>query len=300
MSKDREEALKLVNITKTYQMGEQTIEVLKNVNLTVKRGELLVVMGPSGSGKSTLLNIAGTLDRPTSGKVYIGGVDVTGMSEEELSIFRCRHIGFVFQSYNLLRNFTARENVMIPMLISGIYNVEEARERAETLLSIVGLEEHAEKFPSQLSGGQQQRVAIARALANDPDVILMDEPTGNLDVRSASNVAALIVWLNRVFGQTFIVVTHNPELAKISTRTIYIAGGRLYSEPPSGLLSVKIGNEVDSLRLRNAQIRLLQVKAKSLLRLIKSGAATPQIEREVEEIEKRIADITKLIEKGSR
>ncbi|RLE95251.1 MAG: ABC transporter ATP-binding protein, partial [Thermoprotei archaeon] len=123
MSEGREEALKLVNITKAYQMGEQTIEVLKNVNLTVKRGELLVVMGPSGSGKSTLLNIAGTLDRPTSGKVYIGGVDVTSLSEEELSIFRCRHIGFVFQSYNLLRNFTARENIMIPMLLSGIYNV---------------------------------------------------------------------------------------------------------------------------------------------------------------------------------
>ena len=287
------DALRLESVTKVYTVGTSKITVLKGVDLTVKRGELAVIMGPSGSGKSTLLCIAGTLDRPSSGKVYIGGVDVTEMSEEELSRFRAERVGFVFQSYNLLSNFTALENVMIPMLLTGLYTVSEARERALLLLKAVGLEGHAGKFPSQLSGGQQQRVAIARALANDPDVVLMDEPTGNLDVASAARVASLVKWLNQVYGQTFVIVTHNPELASIASRVLYIRDGRIFESPPESLLERRLKEEMKSTRyayeLKRIQLRLLEIKAQSLRRALTERSVEPsKLMEELSQLEGRI------------
>jgi len=294
------EVLKLISVKKAYEFRGGTIEVLKSINLSVKSGEILAVMGPSGSGKSTLLNIAGTLDKPTSGRVIIGGVDVTEFGEDELAAFRCIHIGFVFQSYNLLRNFTALENVMIPMLLTDLYNVSEARERAFELLKIVGLSEHAHKFPSQLSGGQQQRVAIARALANDPDIVLMDEPTGNLDLSSAAKIMSLVKWLNEVYGQTFMIVTHNAELASVASRVVYIRDGRLFDKPPERLLEKKLVEEMKSEEyadeLRRAQLRLLEVKASSLRRLMREGKIRPEaFKREIELLESRINGLKRLL-----
>ncbi len=297
-------ALELIEVRKAYRAGSQVIEVLKGISLSVERGELLVVMGPSGSGKSTLLNIAGTLDKPTSGRVMIGGVDVTPLSERELAIFRCRKIGFVFQSYNLLRNFTALENVMIPMLLSGLYTPEEAKQRALELLKVVGLEKHANKYPSQLSGGQQQRVAIARALANDPEIVLMDEPTGNLDVRSSAKVVSLVKWLNEVYGQTFMVVTHNPELTEIASRVVYIRDGMLYENPPRSLLAAKLAEEMSrgdyARELRMCQVRLLEVKLASLKRLARSGRIDPRsLALEIKDLESRIKSLKRLLSSTS-
>ncbi len=290
------EALKLVDVWKIYRQGSTEYAVLKGVNLTVERGELLVVMGPSGSGKTTLLTIAGTLDRPSRGRVYIGGYDVTDLNEERLAEFRSTRVGFVFQSYNLLRNYTALENVMLPMIFSGRYTREEARKRAYELLKIIGLEEHAHKFPSQLSGGQQQRVAIARALANDPDIVLMDEPTGNLDLSSAAKIMSLVKWLNEVYGQTFMIVTHNPELAELASRVVYIRDGILYDEPPKNLLNIKIMEEIRredyAARLRETQIKLLRVRALSVKRLAKEGRISPdELAKEVELLRYKIRRI---------
>ena len=290
------EALKLVDVWKIYRQGSAEYAVLKGVNLTVERGELLVVMGPSGSGKTTLLTIAGTLDRPSRGRVYIGGYDVTDLNEERLAEFRSTRVGFVFQSYNLLRNYTALENVMLPMIFSGRYTREEARERAYELLKIIGLEKHAHKFPRQLSGGQQQRVAIARALANDPEIVLMDEPTGNLDVKSSAEVMGLVKWLNEVFGQTFMVVTHNPELAELASRVVYIRDGILYDEPPKNLLNIKIMEEIRredyTAKLRETQIKLLKVRALSVKRLAKEGRVSPdELAKEVELLRYKIKRI---------
>jgi len=290
------EALKLVDVWKIYRQGSTEYAVLKGVNLTVERGELLVVMGPSGSGKTTLLTIAGTLDRPSRGRVYIGGYDVTDLNEERLAEFRSTRVGFVFQSYNLLRNYTALENVMLPMIFSGRYTREEARKRAYELLKIIGLEEHAHKFPRQLSGGQQQRVAIARALANDPEIVLMDEPTGNLDVKSSAEVMGLVKWLNEVFGQTFMIVTHNPELAELASRVVYIRDGILYDEPPKNLLNIKIMEEICredyAARLRETQIKLLRVRALSVKRLAKEGRISPdELAKEVELLRYKIRRI---------
>ncbi len=292
------EALRLVSVTKAYRSGSTIVYALKDVNLVVKRGELVAIMGPSGSGKSTLLSIAGTLDKPTEGRVYVSGVDVTDMSEEELALFRSRHIGFVFQSYNLLSNFTALENVMVPMLVSGLYTVEEARERARLLLKLVGLEDRASRFPRQLSGGEQQRVAIARALANDPDLVLMDEPTGNLDVASAARVVSLVKWLNEVYGQTFLVVTHDPEVAKAAGRTLYIRGGRLYETPPSSALTKRLEAELSKYRcspdLVQVQVKLLELRVRSLKRLLSFGQINRQdFERELASISSRISALEK-------
>ncbi len=175
--KDNGEVVRLVNVSKRYYLSSSVyIDALINVDLAIRRGEIAIVMGPSGSGKTTLMNIMGTLDKPTSGRVIIDGVDVTDADEKYLSKFRLERLGFVFQQYNLVSQLTALENVMLPMLLTGKYTKDEAREKARLLLDLVGVGEFANNRPSQLSGGQQQRVAIARALANDPSFIIMDEP----------------------------------------------------------------------------------------------------------------------------
>jgi len=296
------EVLKLVDIWKIYGSGENKVAVLKGINLSVKRGELVIIMGPSGSGKSTLLSIIGTLDRPTKGRVYIGGVDVTSLSEDELVLFRSRRIGFVFQSYNLIKNLTALENVMLPMILSRLYDVKEAEKKALELLKLVGLGKHAYKFPKQMSGGQQQRVAIARALAIDPDLILMDEPTGNLDLKSSAQVVSLIKWLNEVYGQTFLIVTHNPELVEIATRVLYIRDGRIYENPPKQLLAVKLKKELAKMEksstVREAQLKLLEIKAQALKRLALTGSISEsRLREELEYLKLRISKLESLASK---
>lgn len=233
------------NVSKRYYLSSSVyVDALIDVNLTVKSGEVLVVMGPSGSGKTTLLNIIGTLDRPTKGRVYIGGVEVSSLSEGELFRFRLNKIGFLFQQYNLISNLTALENVMMPMMLSGLYDRAMAEAKARMLLSLVDLEQFANHRPSQLSGGQQQRVALARALAMDPEIIIMDEPTGALDPVSASRLLALIKSVNEALGKTIILATHNPDVAQIASRLVHIRGGRLFE-----------GGQVERIRLTGVDAR---------------------------------------------
>ncbi len=273
---DRKIVLECRNLVKTYSFGETRVEVLKGINLRVYEGEIIVIMGPSGSGKTTLLSILGTLERPTSGEVIIAGTDVTKLSEEELTRFRLERLGFVFQTYNLLRILTAVENVMFPMLVSGSYTFKEAREKAFELLKLVGLEKHADKYPGQLSGGQQQRVAIARALANDPEIIFMDEPTGNLDAKSSARILSLIKILNEIYAQTFMIVTHNPELTVFASRVIYIRDGTVYNNPPSDLFQKSVKQEMEESRRKlsailESQHKILEIDARNLYRRAKTG-----------------------------
>jgi len=273
---DRRVVLECRDLVKTYGAGETAVRVLKGINLRVYEGEIIVIMGPSGSGKTTLLSILGTLEKPSSGDVIIAGTNVTELSEEELTRFRLEKLGFVFQSYNLLRNLTAIENVMFPMLVSGNYTFGEARRKAHELLKLVGLEKHVDKFPGQLSGGQQQRVAVARALANDPEIIFMDEPTGNLDAKSSARVLSLVKVLNEIYGQTFMVVTHNPELTMFASRVLYIRDGVVYQNPPDGLFKRSVSEELEESRRKlsaivESQVKILRIDAENLYRRAKSG-----------------------------
>ena len=208
------------NIEKSF--GD--LKVLKGVDFEAEKGEVVSIMGASGAGKSTLLQILGTLLTPDSGSLQIGGTDVLKLSSKELSAFRNSSIGFVFQAHHLLPEFTALENVMIPCLIGG-KSTKEARERAESLLSTVGLSERTTHKPSQLSGGEQQRVAIARALANSPAIIFADEPSGNLDSATKQEIHSLFFSLRERFGQTIVIVTHDPSLAAMCDRTLVIRDG---------------------------------------------------------------------------
>ncbi|MEM0377040.1 MAG: ABC transporter ATP-binding protein [Thermofilum sp.] len=294
-----EEALSLKNIWKIYRTQSEEVEVLKGVDLSIADGELAVVMGPSGSGKSTLLSIAGGLDKPSKGRVIVGGVDITDMSEEELAKVRARKIGFVFQSFNLIRNLTALENVMTPLVFTGLYSWRDAAEVAKRMLEVVGLKGHEHKFPGQLSGGQQQRVAIARALAPGPDVVLMDEPTGSLDVDTAVRVLSLVKWLNEVFGQTIIIVTHNPEISQLATRTFYIRGGKILEQPPAQTLADRIRelkSGFDTRDLRALQLSILRVKLDALEKVAAKGVADSRaLEAELKSLERRIARLEKLL-----
>jgi len=210
----------------TRRFGELT--VLRSVDLAVKKGEVVTITGPSGAGKSTLLHILGTLDRPSEGKVMVGGEDVTMLNDTKLSAFRNRHIGFVFQFHHLLPEFTALENVCIPAFIAG-EQPKIAQQRAAELLSRLGLESRMQHKPSELSGGEQQRVAVARALINNPDVVLADEPSGNLDSSAARHLHHLFFDLRATLQQTFVIVTHNPELAEQADRTIHLVDGHVVS-----------------------------------------------------------------------
>lgn len=294
-----EEALVLRDIWKIYRTQSEEIPVLKGVNLSVNQGELAIIMGPSGSGKSTLLSIAGGLERPSKGRVIVGGVDITDLDEDELTKIRARKIGFVFQSFNLIRNLTAVENVMMPLIFTGMYSWRQAREIALKMLEIVGLKGHEEKFPRQLSGGQQQRVAIARALAPSPDIILMDEPTGSLDVDSASRVLSLVKWLNEAFGQTIIIVTHNPEIAELATRTFYIRGGEIYQQPPTSTFADKVKELKSSASygsLAKVQLDLLKIKLEALEAAAKQGKIPPEVlEGELRSLEARISKLEKYV-----
>ena len=218
-------AVFLDNVKKVYPGAGGTV-ALNGVTLEVKEGEFISIVGPSGSGKTTLLNIMGTLDKPTSGKVYIGGVDVTGMSDDELSRIRNMHIGFIFQSYNLINRLTALENVSLPLVVRGV-GASERRQAALKALEAVGMREKANRKPTELSGGEQQRVAIARALASDPLIILADEPTGNLDSKNSENIMRVLMEINREMGKTIVMVTHNMELAKMTRRIIHIRDGSI-------------------------------------------------------------------------
>jgi len=221
--------LRTRNLVKVYRSGPSIIKVLKGINLTVHKGEVVVIMGPSGVGKSTLLNIIGTLDRPTEGEVWIEGVSMFEQNDEKLAEFRNRHIGFVFQFHYLLPEFTALENVLIPRMIQGNDWKKEV-DRAVALLKEVGLGDRLHHRPNQLSGGEQQRVAMARALMNQPKLVLADEPTGDLDQMNSEALFDLILSLNAKFQQTFLIVTHNEMFARKASRVIHLWDGKIVDE----------------------------------------------------------------------
>lgn len=209
------------NITKSFG----SLQVLKGIDLHIDRGEVVSIVGPSGAGKTTLLQIMGTLDRPDSGSVHVDSVDVTALSQKKLADFRNRHIGFVFQFHQLLPEFTALENIMIPAYIAGT-SQKAAKQRAQELLQFMGLSDRASHKPNELSGGEKQRIAVARALVNNPAVILADEATGNLDTRTSFEILVLFQELHRQ-GRTIIFVTHNPEIAQYSSRNIMLRDGKI-------------------------------------------------------------------------
>ena len=225
-----EEILRLEKVCKAYNVGlPSETEVLHDVDLRLERGEFLALMGPSGSGKSTLLNIVGLLDRPTSGRLLIKGQDTGTLGDSELTHLRGHTIGFVFQYHLLISAFTAKENVMMPMLADRGFPSAEIETRAGMLLAQVGLEKFAGNLANNMSGGQQQRVAVARALAMNPDLVLADEPTGNLDTKSADSVFDLMREVNRASGTSFLLVTHNLDLARRCDRIIEVVDGRIRS-----------------------------------------------------------------------
>lgn len=217
--------INIQGITKSFG----NLQVLKGIDLHIGKGEIVSIVGPSGAGKTTLLQIIGTLDRPDSGSVTIDGINVSGLSTNKLSDFRNRHIGFVFQFHQLLPEFTALENIMIPAFIAG-KGRSEAKARAEELLQFLGLADRANHKPNELSGGEKQRVAVARALVNEPAVILADEPSGSLDTKNKAELHQLFFDLRDKFGQTFVIVTHDEQLAAITDRTIHMKDGLLMPE----------------------------------------------------------------------
>jgi putative ABC transport system ATP-binding protein len=218
--------VKLRGIRKTFWRGKEPVEVLKNLDLDVPEGSFEALMGPSGSGKSTLLNLIAGLDRPTGGTIEVENHDLTKFSEGELARWRSQTIGFIFQAYNLMPVLTALQNVELPLLLTKLSGPER-KQRAQTALRVVGLEERMHHFPRQLSGGQEQRVAIARAIVNDPKIIVADEPTGDLDRKSADEVLNLLTRLNREFGKTIFMVTHDPQAAERATITHRLDKGAL-------------------------------------------------------------------------
>jgi putative ABC transport system ATP-binding protein len=221
--------VRIVELTKHYQMGSETVRALEGVTLTVQEGDFVALMGPSGSGKSTLLNLLGCLDRPTSGHYFLAGHDVSWMPDDQLSEVRSRYLGFIFQSYNLLPQYTVVENIEVPLLYQGCKLGPATRRRCVALAQMVGLGDRLDHRPMQLSGGQQQRVAIARSLVNDPQVILADEPTGNLDTRTSDEIMRLLTKLNQT-GKTIIMVTHENDIAAWARRVVRMRDGLIESD----------------------------------------------------------------------
>lgn len=217
--------LVMKQLCKSYQLGTMELQVLRNIDVTINSGEYVAIMGPSGSGKSTLLNMIGCLDHPTSGEYWLGGRDVSLLNDDELSLIRGARIGFVFQSFNLIQQLNVVENIEVPMYYQGISEHESA-ERAKELAEMVGLGDRIKHRPAELSGGEQQRVAIARALANEPLIILADEPTGNLDSESGSGILKILTDLHKQ-GKTLVVVTHDESIARDAQRTIRLFDGRI-------------------------------------------------------------------------
>ncbi len=218
--------IELKDVKKIYDLGKIKVNAVRGISMSVKKGDFIAIFGPSGSGKSTLMHLIGLLDKPTEGKILFKGNDVSKFSENKLAEIRRKHIGFVFQSYNLLKNLDALENVMLPMLLDGMER-EEAKKRAIELIKNVGLEKRLRHKPNELSGGEQQRIGIARALANDPEILLADEPTGNLDSKSGEHVMELFEKLNEEEGKTIVVVTHDPEWKDYVKKIVRIKDGKL-------------------------------------------------------------------------
>ena len=221
--------IETTNLVKDYKQAGRPLRVLDGVNLTVEKGEFMAIMGPSGSGKSTLLNMIGALDRPTSGSVLIDGVDISTLSDNDLAELRNREIGFIFQLFNLIPRRDALGNIELPLAIAGVPR-RERRERALKVLELVGLGDRIDHKPSQLSGGEQQRVAIARALINDPSVVLCDEVTGNLDSKTGYDIMQLLRSLNLQQGKTFVIVTHDPNVAQTTDRLVQLQDGKIAGE----------------------------------------------------------------------
>ncbi len=228
------------DVMKSYRMGSQTVEALRGVNIEIAQGEYISIMGPSGSGKSTLFNMIGGLDKPSSGKVYIDEVDVAQLDAYELAWLRCRKIGYIFQTFNIIPVMTALENVTLPMTFAGM-STDEAREKGADLLGEVGLGDRLMHKPFELSGGQQQRVAIARAMANSPAIILADEPTGNLDLTTGKEIIKLLKDMNEQSGVTVISATHDMKMLDVSDRVVWIRDGRIDRIEDRSDLDIDVG-----------------------------------------------------------
>lgn len=226
LSKGTMPLLKTVDLIKEYKMGEITVAALKGINITVEEGEFVAIMGPSGSGKSTLLHLLGGLDTPTQGEIYLNGIALSTMSDDQITKLRRRMIGFIFQFYNLIPTLTAAENVALPLLIDG-QSLQKNQERVNALLEMVGLGERGNHRPDQLSGGQQQRVAIARAFVNDPKIVLADEPTGNLDSNAGTAILELLKRTCKELQTTIIMVTHDARAASYADSVIFLKDGRI-------------------------------------------------------------------------
>lgn len=224
-----ENVIEVQHLIKTYQTGDTSFNALNDVSLTVKKGEFVAIMGASGSGKSTFMNQLGCLDKPTSGKYFLDGIDVSTMTSDELAIIRNKKLGFVFQGFNLISRTTALDNIQLPMIYAGVKE-EERIERAKAALKVVGLEKRENHMPNQMSGGQQQRVAIARAIVNDAPIILADEPTGNLDTKTSIEVMEFFVNLNEKHGKTIVLVTHEPDIAEYCKRVVKFKDGNIESD----------------------------------------------------------------------
>jgi putative ABC transport system ATP-binding protein len=223
-----EPIIKLENVWKRYQLGEIDLPILKGINLEIKPGSFATIMGPSGSGKSTLMYLLGLLDTPSDGKIYLDGKDVSSFSEDRLAQVRGKKIGFIFQQFNLLQNLTALENVMLPMIFQGV-SEEKRKEKAKALLDSVDLEHRINHKPKEMSGGEQQRIAIARSLVNDPEILIADEPTGNLDSTTGKTVMEILKKLHEEQHKTIVVVTHDPTIAHYSQNIIHIQDGQIVS-----------------------------------------------------------------------
>lgn len=221
------EILKVENLVKTYGEGDNIVNAVDNISLSVNKGEFVAIVGASGSGKSTLLHLLGGVDRPTSGKIYIDGNEINNMNNDKLAIFRCRQIGIVYQFYNLIPILTVEENISLPCDLDGN---RPDKERMDLILKSFGLFERKNHLPNELSGGQQQRTSIARALINNPAILLADEPTGNLDSKSTEEIMSILKMSNRDFNQTIIMITHNLEIAKEADRIITIQDGKILRE----------------------------------------------------------------------
>jgi putative ABC transport system ATP-binding protein len=235
-----EKIVRTRDLVRIYPMGETEVRALNGITLDIARGEYVSIVGPSGSGKSTLFNLIGGLDKPTSGSVYINEVDVAQLSPAELAYLRCHTIGYIFQTFNLIQVRTALENVTLPMLFAGL-SAEEAEEKGIELLTQVGLGDRLHHRPSELSGGQQQRVAIARALANDPAIILADEPTGNLDLKTGKEIIDLLRQLNKERGVTVVAATHDLKMLDVSDRIVYIRDGEIAKIETREALELTVG-----------------------------------------------------------
>ena len=227
-------AIRLRDIKKIYKMGGQELAALNGINLDIKRGEFAALMGPSGSGKSTLMNILGCLDRPTVGSYELEGKEVAHLSDDELAVMRNKHIGFVFQNFNLLSRISSLENVALPLVYAGV-GASERRKRAQEVLEAVGLGDRAGHLPNELSGGQRQRVAIARALVNNPEIIMADEPTGNLDTKSTQEIMEIFQEMHGR-GKTIILVTHEPEIAVCANRQLLVRDGVITRDEGKGVV----------------------------------------------------------------